>query len=320
MELFCGLDCGGTKTLCALVDENGKIVGIGRGGPSNYLSCSEAIAQRSIADSLKNAFINGSTEPCRIKYAYVSSAAVEVHCGKRHIPFFSSCLAADKITIDNDAVPVRFSAAGRDPAIVTISGTGSVTYAFKKEGFIKVGGWGPILGDEGSGYDIGRRAIKLATRELDGRNEEKGILEAICNHFGIGGLHSIHRILRAGDPRSLVASAAECVCRLYRDGNAAAARVLQDAAEEIVLSVNIAAKRAEFDKTVPLILSGSLLGPDSPLCDLVRQKLRDSRTISCILLPRIPAAVSSAALALYNGGRKEQARKLIDGYEEKFTD
>ncbi len=314
MELYCGLDCGGTKTLCVLADENGKVIGTGRGGPSNYLSCSEDLARSSIQQSINSAFRNGDMQPRLLKYTYVASAAVEVNCGDRHIPFFSSCVHTEYLVVNSDAVPVWFSVARRNPAIVTISGTGSVTYLFKENSFFKTGGWGPLLGDEGSGYDIGRKAINRATRVQDGREENDKFLRAVCDHFGIKELRAIHRILKNGEHRSLIASVAKCVCDLYSEGDSTAVDILQGAAKEIALSIKSVIKKAGLKKPVPLVVSGSLLKPGEPFLDLLMQSVKDSEYISEITESLIPAAVSAAAMALYEGNRIDAAEEMMKKY------
>lgn len=315
MDLFCGLDCGGTKTLCVLADENGRIVGTGNGGPSNYLFCSESLARESIKESIQNAFCDANLQRCRLKYTYVASAAIEVYHGEKHMPFLSTCIDTEHLSANSDVVPVWFAGSGKDAAIVVISGTGSVTYAFWGKDYIKAGGWGSLLGDEGSGYDIGRRAINAATRAQDGRREDAHILRAVCRHFDVTDLHAIRRLLRDGDQRSLIASVAQCVCELFNDGDSAAIEILQYAANELALAVKTVAKMAAFKEPVPLIVSGSLLQPGRPLHTLLGQQLQDTQYISHISAPRISAAASSAAIALYENGRRQSADKLLKEYE-----
>lgn len=315
MDLFCGLDCGGTKTLCILADEHGKVVGTGNGGPSNYLFCSESLARESIKGSIQKAFHDAALENCRLKCAYAASSAVEVYHGERHIPFLSTCIDSEKLYANSDAVPVWFAGAGKDAAIVVISGTGSVTYAFWDKGYVKAGGWGSLLGDEGSGYDIGRRAINAATRAQDGRSGDTRILQAVCQHFGVKGLRDIRVLLREGDQRSLIASAAQCVCELYDCGDPAAIGILQYAAEELALAVKAAAGMAAFTGPVPLIVSGSLLRPGRPLHALLLRQLRGAGYISRICASRIPAAAAAAAMALYESGMEQSAARLLGEYE-----
>lgn len=314
MELYCGLDCGGTKTLCVLADEAGRFVGVGRGGPSNYLSCSEDLARRSIEHSIENAFINGKRQPQHLKHTYVASAAVEVNGGERHIPFFSTCISTENLVVNSDAVPIWFSVARKKPAIVTLSGTGSVTYLFTENSFYKTGGWGPLLGDEGSGYDIGRKAINRATRVQDGREENDQFLRVVCHHFNIQELSAIHRLLRNGDQRSLVASLAKPICELYRQGDATAIELLQGAVSDIMLSIQSVIKKAGFQEPLPLVLSGSLLKPGEPLVELLKYSMKATKIVSEIVEAPIPAAVSAAAMALFEDNRSDAAEELIRSY------
>ncbi|HHY83456.1 MAG TPA: hypothetical protein GX505_12400 [Clostridiales bacterium] len=317
MELYCGLDCGGTKTSCVLADENGRILGKGESGPSNYLTCSKELAAHSIKESIQIAFDDANLKPCRLRCTYAASAAIEVNNGAGHIPFLMSCIDTALIYANSDAMPVWFAVARKEPAIVTISGTGAVTYAFWGQQFIKSGGWGPWFGDEGSGYDIGRKLINAASRTQDGREDKTSILQSVCRHFAIDDFNQIYNILRAGDWRSIIASAAVCINDLYQNGDQAAVEILQNASRELVLAVKTVLKRACFDRSVPLILSGGLLKDGQPLNSLVRQQLCNEDGISEIVTPQVPIAVSAAAMALYENGKENKAEEILLNYREK---
>ena len=312
MDIYCGLDSGGTKTRCVLADEGGRMLGIGESGPSNYLFCSKEKASHSIKESIQKAFYYANREPVSLKCSYIASAAIEVNNGASHIPFISTCVDTQLIHANSDAVPVWFAVARKNPAIVTISGTGSVTYAFWEDNFIKSGGWGALFGDEGSGYDIGRRAINASSRVQDGRENHTCILEAIYRHFKIADIRELHYILRNGDQRSIVASAAICVIELYKKGNVLAAEILKTASKELFLAIQTVLDRAGFEKDVPLILSGGLLKDELPLNHMLHQMLQEEKSISKIVTPQVPIAASAAAMALYENGKRSSSELLLE--------
>src|SRR5918993_494438 len=76
--------------------------------------------------------------------------------------------------------------AGASPGIVVISGTGAIAYGVSHHGVAaRAGGWGPTLGDEGSGYWIGRRALAAVMRDADGRGPHTDLTRLVLRHFSL---------------------------------------------------------------------------------------------------------------------------------------
>lgn len=313
MKLFAGYDGGGTKTACVLTDESGQILGFGLGGPSNYLFCGREAATESVRSATEGAFANAGLSSRRLDTAYMASAAILIQHGDAHIPFFRTCIDAEHLICESDICNIWFGAVRERPAVVTIAGTGAITYICKKGKFLRVGGWGPLLGDEGSGYDLGLRAIKLACRMYDGREaEDRSFMDAIFRHYALSTPGELIRALNQGDTRSAVADAARVVFALYAQGSPTAAVLLESCAEEIALAVQTAIRRDDSADDYPLILSGGLLRDGSPLCDMLKARLLlpDSR-ISEITTLQVHPAVASAALALHHAGLADAVENLL---------
>ena len=232
MKLFAGYDGGGTKTACVLTDETGRILGSGLGGPSNYLYCGREVAAESVRTATAQAFASAGLPMQQLDTAYMASAAILIQHGDAHVPFFSTCIDADRIICESDIYNIWFGSVRERPAVVSIAGTGAITYICSKDSFLRVSGWGPLLGDEGSGYDLGLRALKLACRMYDGRElSESMFLDGIFQHYGVTTPFELLRKLNQGDTRSIVADAAKAVFSLYAKGSAAAAGLLESCAE-----------------------------------------------------------------------------------------
>ena len=80
-RIFAGFDCGGSNTRCMLVNERGSVLGVGRGGPSNYSFCGKITAAESIRQSVREAFADAGLAPSQIEGMFIACAAVEVFCG-----------------------------------------------------------------------------------------------------------------------------------------------------------------------------------------------------------------------------------------------
>ena len=314
MKLFAGYDGGGTKTACVLTDETGRILGSGIGGPSNYLYCGREVAAESVRSATAQAFANAGIPQQRLDTAYMASAAILIQHGDAHVPFFSTCIDADHVICESDIYNIWFGSVRERPAVITIAGTGSITYICSKENYLRVGGWGPLLGDEGSGYDLGLRALKLACRMYDGReSEEKAFVDALFGHYELSTPGELLRKLNKGDTRSAVADAAKVVFGLYELGSPTAKALLESCAEEIALTVQTAIRRDGSHAEYPLILSGGLVREDGPLYAMLKDKLlQPGSGISEITALQVHPAVASAALALHEAGLADAVEHLLE--------
>lgn len=314
MKLFAGYDGGGTKTACVLTDETGRILGTGIGGPSNYLYCGREVAAESVRTATGQAFAKAGLPIQKLDTAYMASAAILIGHGESHVPFFSTCIDADSIICDSDIYNIWFGSVRGRPAVVSIAGTGAITYICSKEGYLRVSGWGPLLGDEGSGYDLGLRAVRLACRMYDGREPaEPAFMDAIFRHYDTTTPFELLKVLNRGDTRSAVADAAKEVFALYAQGSAAASALLEHSAEEIALAVRTAIRRDGSASEYPLILSGGLVRADGPLFRLLQEKLLvPGSGISEVTTLQVHPAVASAALALHHAGFEAAVEEILE--------
>ena len=314
MKLFAGYDGGGTKTACVLTDETGRILGSGLGGPSNYLYCGREVAAESVRCATANAFADAGIPEQRLDTAYMASAAILIQHGDAHVPFFSTCMDADHVICESDIYNIWFGSVRERPAVITIAGTGSITYICSPEGHLRVGGWGPLLGDEGSGYDLGLQALKLACRMYDGREKaETAFMDSMFRHYETSTPGELLRKLNRGDTRSAVADAAREVFDLYDQGSPTAAALLESCAEEIALTVRTAIRRDGGSAEYPLILSGGLVREESPLYAMLKEKLlQPGSGISQITALQVHPAVASAALALHHAGYEDAVEHLLE--------
>ena len=310
--VFAGFDCGGSNTRCMLVSKDGRILGRGKGGPSNYLFCGKLAARDALKESIKEAFADASLPPRELKGAFIASAAVEVFCGSSHESFFKEVTGCRNVECNSDVFPVWYAGSRFEPAVVMIAGTGSVAYLLEGKGFVKANGWGPLFGDEGSGYYIGINAIRRVSQMTDRRRAlDEEFCNALLEHFNVPREtpRQLLRILNQSDYQKRAASATEVVLRLYETGNTNATELINDAAEELACSINALAERA--NGSFSLILSGGLLQNDTPLRRILLEKVSVINNISKIVTPKCDAVLSAAAIALRSNGYDDAAERLM---------
>jgi len=303
MKLYAGFDGGGSKTACYLADQRGRLLGVGMGGSSNYLFCGRESAAQAVRDALTGAFAVAGIPPCRLSGAFVGSAAILLGHGAYHLPFFQNYIDAERLDCDSDILPVWFGGAAGAEAVVAIAGTGSIAYGCTAEGFFRVGGWGPLLGDEGSGYDLGRRALQTAARMADGRSErEAAFLKAILDTYGVQTPHELISAVKGEDSRRKIAVCAKTVFDLAEKGSAAAQILLEETTEELALLCRTAMKNAGR-KDLPVILAGGLAEGILPK---LKMRLTSVKTL------QIQPGQACVALALEQSGLHTAARSLLE--------
>jgi N-acetylglucosamine kinase-like BadF-type ATPase len=213
--------------------------------------------------------------------------------------------------VGNDALPALRAGAGGLEGIVMIAGTGSICLAIAPDGrIVRVGGWGHLLGDEGSGYWIGLRALQDAARMHDGRLPETGLLTNVLQKLELKRAPELIDWIHARGDRHkpAVAELAQLVIETAGSDTAAAA-IVSAAAEQLAVQIETADRRLTASLTeaphggfltvpVPVVASGGLLFEESPLLIRLRSDLDDRIPGRFgLIVPKISAAEG----ALYLG-------------------
>jgi len=300
-----------------IVREDGSVLGEGRGGASNYLFLGKEAAGQAIRDAIRTALQAGGTERAELSGVYVASAAVEVFEGASHEPFFKEITGCEALSCDSDILPVWYAGGEKGnrlaPAIAMIAGTGAVTYLLREHSFIKADGWGPHLGDDGSGYRIGLRALQETAKMADGRLPvDEVFYRAVMDFYGVPSERP-RRLLPAvnkEDFRARAASVTRVLETLCLQGNETAYTIYEEAADELALSVKAVLSRAEG--TYPLLLAGGNLREGAPLCEMLVRRLEGNERLERIAIPKVPAVRSAASMALLFAGHKEAAERLME--------
>lgn len=225
--LLLALDGGGTKTHALLADQSGQMLGFGASGPSNPLSVGDKAA-------LCNVLMAGTQ-------AMGAHEVSEVTAIGLYIPGFSSCLEqlpqewACRAAVWSDSFSAYYGCLGDAGGIVVLAGTGSFALGIDEKGCeYTAGGWGHLLGDEGSGYDIGRRAVR-AMLARDEAGEEATRLDGLL--MDALALERPRRALRAvyapDFDRSRMAGLCPLVARCAQLGDPDAADILSEAANAL---------------------------------------------------------------------------------------
>jgi len=241
-----GIDAGGTKTVCLLADGRGHILAEARGGGANLHVAGELEVEKVLHQVMESAIGDRHIVPAAICLGIAGvdrdDEARTVRDIMRRIGYKS------RVVVVNDALIALVAGAGNAPGIVIIAGTGSIVYGRNaRHEAARAGGWGHIIGDEGSGYWIGREALAAIMRAVDGRGPATRLTEDVLKYFNIKDTTGLPRIVYDREvPRMSVAALGPLVQRASELGDAAATRILERAAEELVLAARSVTTRLEM--------------------------------------------------------------------------
>jgi len=302
-----GIDAGGTKTVCLLADERGDVVAESRGPGANLHAAGEETVERVLQQVVGGALDGRPVVPEAIclgiagvdrQHEADTIAAIMRRIGHR-----------SRVLVVNDALIALAAGAGDDPGIVIISGTGSIVYGRNERvEAARAGGWGHMIGDEGSGYWIGREALAAVMRAGDGRGPETQLQADVVAHFGIADLSRLPGIVYDRDvPRMSVAALGPIVDRAAGQGDAVARRIIDMAADELALAARSVATRLEMrGDAFTFLLAGTVFRVVPRLTTCLPHRLTEIAPRStCRLLDEEPARGAVwLALAEARGGAR----------------
>jgi N-acetylglucosamine kinase len=241
-----GIDAGGTKTVCLLADSEGAIVSEGRGPGANLHTAGELAVEKVLHAAMETAIGDRDITPAAICLGIAGvdreDEATAVRAIMRRIGYKS------RVLVVNDALIGLVAGARDDPGIAINAGTGSIVYGRNAQfEAARAGGWGHMIGDEGSGYWIGRESLAAVMRAFDGRGPETRLAGDILSHFNVDDESRLPRIVYDRElPRVSVAALGPIAQRAAEQGDAVALRILERAADELVLAARSVATRLEM--------------------------------------------------------------------------
>lgn len=274
-----GIDGGGTKTRALVADETGKPI-VDVDGPGSAVRPGQA--ERSadvIAAVVHDALAAAGMTHVAPKALCVGVAGVGVESERQALwQALASRELAEEVVVHPDAMIALDDAFADGPGILLIAGTGSIAFGRSPAGtFGRCGGWGPVIGDEGSGGWIGRRALSVVTAASDGREPDTALTGAILTAAQVNDVQELIAWAAQATPATL-ATLAPAVMSVADQGDLRANSLLSMAGEELVLHVRTLARQLFVDEraAIPVAFAGGLLSRGSTLRKRVEHRLKSA--------------------------------------------
>ncbi len=279
-DFYIGVDGGGSRTRALVGDEEGRELASAEGGRSavtpGKADASAATISSVVREALQKAGLPESARP-RVMVCGVAGVGRDVEM-RALLTALESEELAEEVIVEPDAMIALYDAFEDGPGILLVGGTGSVAFGRGPRGEIsRTGGWGPVIGDEGSGGWIGRRALGIVTASSDGREPETALLGAILTATECASPLELVAWAATADQRAMGALA-PVVLSTAAAGDVRAASLVALAAEELVLHARSLATSLFGDEraAIPMALSGGLLRKGSLLRKRLEQRLRSA--------------------------------------------
>jgi N-acetylmuramic acid 6-phosphate etherase len=300
-ELYLGLDGGGSRTRAVVVDGNLEILGRAESGASNYLRVGIAAATAALTESISGALERAGRQIDDLAWAYCGIAGSD-HPAHRDVLVHAvgGLFPRGNFTIDSDARIALEGAVG-EVGIVVISGTGSVAFGRNHAGKeARAGGWGPLLGDEGSGYAIARAGLTTVVRASDGRGPATAMTGLLCSLHGMCSPADLRYFIYSEESTaSRVATLNRIVVEAAREGDRAAKRILDEAGEELALSALAVARALDLvEKQFTVSYVGGAFQAGDLLLEPFRRELLVHARRCRIEPPRAEPTIGAARLAI----------------------
>ncbi len=250
-----GVDGGATKTLAAVLDLESGSLHLGHGGPSNEDVVGEQAAVSALLEAAEEAFAGAEMGAEQLGAAVLAIAGTDTDAIAESV----RAARSDDWIVVNDVVAAWASATGAGPGVAVISGTGSNVFGVGPDGRAwRAGGWGHLLGDEGSGYWLGAEAIKAALRDRDASGPETALTDALPAFFGTADIETLAtRVYSKPLTKADIAACGPELARVAAAGDTVARTLYERAAAELAVRIAAVVRSTGLQGGFPIGLIGS---------------------------------------------------------------
>lgn len=314
-QLYVAIDGGGSKTDVALLDRKGHVLKRIIGEASNVNDIGIARVEKRLIKLLDELLAGCGGRDARIErvFAGMSGGGLKSNQKLLQRALHKLLPGAQHIRNGGDGLNALAAGLGYEDGMVMIAGTGSIVYIKSAGQIHQVGGWGYLLGDEGSGYCIGAAVLKAALKSIDGRISSSIMLDLIEDKLGCGLVDAIPIIYEKG--KSYIAGFAPIAFHAAECGDPAASAILDEAAMELAGMARAGcAKLRREDWNI--ILAGGIWESGVILVKRLRNLLDERIVLKPLDMPPVYGA---SLLALH-----ELERKVVDfdikSFKENFRE
>ncbi len=301
MAYYLGVDGGASKTAALVTDDTGRALGDGLAGPSNHLRVGIETAARNIERAVNKALVAADVASREIAWTYCGIAGADHPAHRQEVvDSLSVFFPRGNFTVDNDARIALSGAIGFGAGVVVIAGTGSVCVGRNDAGDeARAGGWGPLVGDEGSGFAIARAGLAAILRAYDGRGPATLMTELLKRDYDMTPPDLPRFVYATTTHADDIARVGKLVIDAAENGDAPAHDIVERAGGELASAVLAVANRLGLTPTdFPVAYVGGAFNAGETLLAPMRSAVLAAATRARIVPPAHTPVEGAARMAI----------------------
>ncbi len=298
MNYIIGIDGGGTKTVGLLTTETGEHIAKAEAGPSNYHVVGTAQTQSVLNEIISKLYTHVTDTPLNAIRFCIGMAGLGREEDRKIIGQICNEIGINKNRIlTHDAHIALVGGIGKQEGVIVISGTGSIVYGINEHGKeTRAGGWGYLLGDEGSGYDIALKGLQAVARAADKREPPTQLTNLILNRLELNEPNNLIRWTHAAS-RDEIAQLAGVVFKAAEIGDTKAEKIIDSAFSEFACAVETVVMQLEFSHPFSTVFSGGILLHQPILANKLQRWIEKIIIGSSVIFPKHEPAYGAVLLA-----------------------
>ncbi len=298
MEYIIGIDGGGTTTTGILATETGEQIAKVQSGPSNYHVVGKEKTSNVLKEIVSELLTQIKNTPLHAINFCLGMAGLGREEDRIVIGQVCDEIGVNKTRIlTHDAHIALVGGTGKQEGVIVISGTGSIVYGIDMHGVEKrAGGWGYLLGDEGSGYDIAMKGLQAVARAADKRDQPTQLTEMILNRLRLDKPSDLIRWIHASE-RDAIAQLSLEVFKATEMGDLRAIKIIDTAFNELACAVETVVKQLELTHPFGIVLSGGNLIHQTLLSNKLSRWIEKEIIGSSVLFPKYEPVYGAVLLA-----------------------
>ncbi|HLS36535.1 MAG TPA: BadF/BadG/BcrA/BcrD ATPase family protein [Bacillota bacterium] len=325
MPIVLGIDGGGTKTVGVLARSNGDVLASGEVGATNPNSVGMKKVKQQLSALLQQLKKVDDIAYSEIKHVFAGISGAAHDKTRKELTNMMEELTNHKvpITVHHDAVTALYSGTLGEEGIVQIAGTGAITFGLTNAGEeMRVGGWGHLFSDHGSGYMIGRDALEKVFLAYDGFPIKTILTEKVLTHLQVQDVPDIVRaVFHSDGSKTLVASLSKVVMEAFREGDELAKEIIQRNARHIGASIRVLLKRLfvteENPRNTKVVLVGGLFHELDVLQKYIYEGLAEQKENVQLKWP-VTSAVGGSVVAAFKHAQIELGEHFVETFNKNI--
>lgn len=296
-SFYLGIDAGGTKCELMIADVNLKKIFESKFNSLHYSVVGAKVIAENFSALIKAALKKNKLDIKNCKGICIGLAGAREDADRKSLKKeFSKRLKFNKIRIETDTMTGLYGAFDGADGLILISGTGSVLFGKSGNKIYRVGGWGRILGDEGSGYWIGLQALKHIVKEYDLLNikPRTQLANALNKEHGLSEKNIVEQIFHGNFP---IQTVAPTVLKLAEKKNKICLNIVNEAIDGLLYHLETFLKVARRKKSIDVAFIGSIIETDNMLSKKFRQRIKKELPLINVIKKKNPPVFGAVILA-----------------------